>query len=145
MLTLNGLVAATHFVIPLLSGDKYSTDGLSDLLDFVSVAKQVNPGLQLLGMLLTQHDKRQTVCRLTVDSCRQRFGDDVFKTVIPVSTSTKKAPFAGQTVLQYDRSSPTSRGYVDLAEEICERLGLPAEKPAAGTAPNQRELALPTP
>ena len=136
---LNALVASHHFIIPLQAGDKYSFDGLTDLVQFVGNAKRINTNLNLLGMLITMYDSRQSACKEILKSAREEYGEDVFNTVITNSTAVRKANLEGKTVLQFERSSPAAKDYMSLAEEICHRLGWPTRRTlgeSAGRGPS---------
>lgn len=123
LLTGNALAAATHYIVPILSGDVYCLYGMSHLDEYVSQIRQVNPELSLLGALLISHDKRHGVCKLTAESVKSRY-PVVFNTTISHSTAVKQAPMEHKTVLEHDPNSKPARQYKALAKEIMDMLGL---------------------
>lgn len=124
LLTMNGLAASEHLIVPMESGSQFSFDGVEDLLDIVRVVQTVQPKLELLGVLVTKHDRRQNVCKAVFSTITDKFGDDVFKTTITSSTAARKAEFGGISVIQFDRKSTASRDYMELAREILGRLNI---------------------
>lgn len=134
ILTMNGLAASDHLIIPMESGSQFSFEGIEDLMDIISVVKTVRPVLNILGVLVTKHDRRQNVCRAVFSSITNRFGSEVFRTTITASTAARKAEFKGESVIQHDRKSTAAKDYIDLAREILERLNMKPEQ-AASEAP----------
>jgi chromosome partitioning protein len=84
ILTINALVAATQLIIPVDSGP-WALEGISRLVKFTQkiVDQQINPDLQLLGVLMTKYDHRLTIARRVVRDTAKVFGDRLFKTKIP--------------------------------------------------------------
>ena len=63
LLTVNALVAATHLLIPIQSS-YFALEGTDDLLETVEkVRSRANPGLEIMGVLITMHDKRTSLAR----------------------------------------------------------------------------------
>ncbi|HKC62848.1 MAG TPA: AAA family ATPase, partial [Pyrinomonadaceae bacterium] len=63
LITVNALVAATHVLIPIQSSF-FALEGTDDLLETIEKVKtRPNPNLQVLGVLVTLHDKRTTLSR----------------------------------------------------------------------------------
>ena len=82
LLTVNALVAATHLLIPIQSS-YFALEGTDDLLETIEkVRARANPGLQILGVLVTMHDKRTSLARDIQVQIHKVFGTKVFKTVI---------------------------------------------------------------
>ena len=78
ILTGNGLVAATHFVIPM-SPALYTLQGTNDLMDTVSkVRRNLNPDLKLLGVIINAYDAKPVITRQIAEEIREGFGDKVF-------------------------------------------------------------------
>lgn len=140
LLTMNGLAASDHLIVPMESGSQFSFDGVEDLLDIVKVVQTVQPKLELLGVLVTKHDRRQNVCKAVFSTITDKFGDDVFKTTITSSTAARKAEFGGVSVIQFDRKSTASRDYMELAREMLSRLNV---KPRRQVGDLERHAAAP--
>ena len=123
LLTLNGLTAAHTMLIPVQS-EYYALEGLGQLLATVQRVKQgLNPSLDLLGVVLTMHDKRTSLSDQVLSEVGQHFGDKVFKTVIPRNVRLAEAPSFGKTIFEHDRFSKGSRAYKQFAKEVSKRVG----------------------
>ncbi len=123
LLTLNGLVAAHSLLIPV-QAEYYALEGLGQLLQTVqSVRKKLNPGLTLLGVLLTMHNGRTTLSTQVYEEVKKHFPDTLFDTIIPRNVRLAEAPSFGQPISHYDKWSKGARGYKDLAKEVLTRTG----------------------
>lgn len=121
LLTLNGLVAADGMIIPLQC-EYYALEGLSELLNtFVLVRDRFNPGLSVLGVLLTMF-QHTNLSRQVVDDVRAHLGGRVFETVIPRNVSLSEAPSFGRPISQYDPKSAGALAYAALAQEVLARV-----------------------
>jgi chromosome partitioning protein len=121
ILTINALVAADAVLVPM-QAEYYALEGLSDLSGTIErVRASLNPGLQIIGVLLTMFDARNNLSNQVADEVRKHF--HVFDTVIPRNVRLAEAPSYGRPVILYDASSRGSHGYLSLAREI---LGQPA-------------------
>lgn len=125
-LTANALAAADCVFVPVESGSKLALVGTDDMLEFVSQAKTVNPRLKLGGAVLTKHDGRKKLCKITQAVIGDYF-DTVLGHVLPQSADIGKSQAVGQTVLQYDRECTASREVVEIAREIATIAGLTKE------------------
>jgi len=121
VLTISGLVAADSVLIPVQC-EYYAIEGLSRLLETINLVRQTgNPCLEIEGVLLTMFSPRLNLAQQVVQEVRNYFGDKVFNTVIPRSVRLAEAPSYGQSILQYDRSSPAAQAYEALGREIMSR------------------------
>lgn len=126
MLTINALVAATDILIPLQC-EFFAMEGISQLFKtFDIVRKNLNPRLEVLGVLLTMYDKRNNLSHQVVEDVRAHLGDKVFSTIIPRNVRLSEAPSHGEPGLIYDVKSPGSQAYIRLAAELMQRLTQPA-------------------
>lgn len=118
LITVSALVAATHLLIPIQSS-YFALEGTDDLLETVKrVKSRPNPGLQILGILVTLHDRRTTLSNDIVEQIRQVFGDKVFKTVISKSVRLEESPAYKESIFTY---APRSSGAVEY-EELCKEV-----------------------
>lgn len=118
LLTLNGLVATEHVVIPVQC-EYYSLEGLGNLLRTIElVEKNLGSKTDILGVLLTMYDRRSRLNRGVVKEMRRNFPGRVFDSVIPRTVALAEAPSYGKTILQYDPESKGAKAYRQLAEEI---------------------------
>lgn len=122
LLTVNALTAADGVLIPLQC-EYYALEGLAGLLDTIElVRRELNPGLALLGIVLTMADRRNRLSRQVEEEVRGHFAGQVFATVIPRNVRLSEAPSHGKPVLLYDAHSRGAVAYLRLAEEILRRF-----------------------
>ena len=120
LLTLNGLVAADGVLITLQC-EYYALEGLSELLNtIILVRDNLNPELQVSGVLLTMF-QHTNLCRQVMDDVRGHLGDKVFKTIIPRNVTLGEAPSFGQPIIVYDNKSAGAKAYQLLARELLSR------------------------
>ena len=118
LLTINGLSAATSVIVPLQC-EFFALEGLSSLTNTIeSIKNNFNPHLELEGVVLTMHDKRNTLSDLVENDVRGYFGKKVYKTIIPRNVRISEAPSHGKPVLLYDTNCVGSKAYIDLAKEL---------------------------
>src|SRR5690606_501801 len=92
LLTVNALVASTHLLIPIQSS-YFALEGTDDLLETIEKVRQrPNPELQILGVVITMHDRRTALGRDIQEQIRKVFGDKVFRTVISKSVRLEESP-----------------------------------------------------
>lgn len=121
LLTINALAASNSVLIPLQC-EFYALEGLSHLLNTIDrIKKHLNPSLNIHGILLTMHDKRNNLTQQVELDVRKYLGSDVFKTVIPRNIKVSEAPSFGQPAIIYDYQCSGSMAYILLAKEILQR------------------------
>lgn len=122
LITVNALVAATHLLIPIQSS-YYALEGTDDLLETLDKVKsRPNPELQVLGVLITLHDKRTTLSRDVSDKIQEAFGDKVFKTVISKSIRLEESPAYKESIFSFAPHSSGAFEYYSLSEEVMSRV-----------------------
>jgi len=121
ILTINALTAADSVIIPM-SADVLSLQGLSQLYNTIeAVRKHSNPGLEIEGLLFTQHNHRTLLSKEFTKATKdvaKRMNTKVFKTAIRASVATREAQANQTDILTYSPISPTSEGYNALTAEI---------------------------
>jgi chromosome partitioning protein len=118
LLTINALTAANSVLIPVQT-EYYALEGLSQLLKTIqAVRNSTNPQLELLGIVLTMFDKRNSLSEQVQGEIQKYFGDKMFKTVIPRNVRLAEAPSYGRTIYEHDRWSKGARAYKALSREI---------------------------
>lgn len=123
LLTVNGLIAARYILLPV-QAEFYALEGLGQLLETVKlVRKNMNPTLDLLGVLATMVDGRTTLSGQVHSEIKKHFPGKVFDTTIPRNVRLAEAPSHGLPVGAYDRFSKGSRAYKALAKEVMNRVG----------------------
>lgn len=125
LLTINALVAAKDVLIPMQC-EFFAMEGLSQLFKTIDLVKRnLNPELEVMGVLMTMFDGRNRLAQQVVNEVRAHLGDKVFETVIPRNVRLSEAPSHGAPGLIYDVRSPGSQAYIRLAAELIGRLSAP--------------------
>jgi chromosome partitioning protein len=114
-------LAATHIIVPI-TAEYYSLDGVIDLSQTIEVAKRPNPGLRVLGYLITRFDTRTTISHSVLDKVQEMFPGDVFETVIRANTKLQSAPAYRKSIYEHAPSSAGANDYDALIDEALERL-----------------------
>ena len=121
LLTLNGLCAAHAVMIPMQC-EYYALEGLSDLVNTIKrVRANLNPVLEIEGLLRTMFDPRSTLTQQVSDQLMEHFGSKVYRTVIPRNVRLAEAPSFGKPGLYHDKLSKGTKAYLALAGEILNR------------------------
>jgi len=122
LLTVNAMVAAHALLVPLQC-EFFALEGLGQLLNTVErIRSRFNPGLSILGVVLTMYDRRNRLTDQVSDDVRAVLGRVVFDTVIPRNVRLSEAPSHGVPALIYDHKCAGSEAYIALAREVIERL-----------------------
>lgn len=119
ILTVNALTAANQVLIPVQT-QYFAMEGVVQLLETIRKIKEdINPGLEVLGAVLTLYDRRTLLSREVEAKVRNGFTDGtVFSTVIPVNVRLAEAPSYHKSIFEYDSDCNGARAYGKLAEEI---------------------------
>lgn len=122
LLTLNALVAADSVLVPLQC-EYLALEGLAKLTQTIDLVRSsLNPRLEIEGLLLTMYDVRNNLAMQVARETREHFGGRVFRTVIPRNVRLSEAPSYGKPALLYDINSKGALSYLQLAEEVLERI-----------------------
>jgi chromosome partitioning protein len=121
LLTVNAMVAADAIVVPLQC-EFFALEGLSQLLKTIELVRvNLNPSLEIQGIILTMFDKRNRLSDQVAADVRANMGDMVYNTVIPRNVRISEAPSHGLPALVYDLRCPGSQAYIKLAGELVQR------------------------
>lgn len=122
MITVNALVASTHVLVPIQSS-YFALEGTDDLLETIEKIKaRPNPNLQLLGVVITMHDKRTTLAKDIHEQIGQVFGDRLFNTIITKSIRLEESPAYKESIFTFAPKSSGAMEYYSLSEEILSRV-----------------------
>ena len=114
----NALVAADKVIVPV-QAEYLALEGLVQFLDTLKlVRRELNPRLDLAGVVITMHDDRTRLAKDVERELREHLPARVFKTVVPRSVRVAEAPSYGVPVSEHDPDSSGSRAYRQLAEEV---------------------------
>jgi chromosome partitioning protein len=121
LLTVNAMVAADAVVVPLQC-EFFALEGLSQLLKTIELIRaNLNPSLEIQGIVLTMFDKRNKLSDQVAADVRQNMGAMVYNTMIPRNVRVSEAPSHGLPALVYDLRCPGSQAYIKLAGELIQR------------------------
>ncbi len=121
LLTLNSLTASDSVIIPVQC-EYFALEGLGQLLNTINIVKkQLNPELEISGVLLTMYDKRLNLSNQVVEEVKKYFGDKVFNTIIHRNVRISEAPSYAKPVILYDAISTGAKNYISLAAEVIQR------------------------
>ena len=124
LLTINALTAAGSIIVPIQC-EFLALEGVSQLITTIDLTRrQLNPALDLLGVLMTMYDARTRLSAHVVEEVRRFFPDRIFSTVVPRSVRLAEAPSYGQAISEYDPGSRGSEAYAAFVDEMAARLGL---------------------
>lgn len=118
LLTINALTAAHSVLIPIQC-EYYALEGLGQLMRTIDlVKKNLNPDLQIEGVLLTMYDGRLNLSRQVAAEARKYFEGRVYETVINRNVRLSEAPSFGKPIIQYDILSTGAENYLALTKEV---------------------------
>jgi len=125
MITINALAAADSLIVPV-QPEYLSVIGMTQLFDTVAlVKKQINPGLQIEGVLFTLANMRTNLAKNTVVLITEAYGGDIriFPNPIPYSTKVKEASAAGKSIFAYEPKGNATHAYEQLVMEVARNGG----------------------
>ena len=120
MLTINALAAADEVLIPM-QAHYLSIKGLEQLIHTIGkVKRQINPRLEISGILITMADMRTAYSRDIVQMLRQAYGDKlrIFDTIIPLSIRAAETSAEGRSIYLHDPNGRVSEAYIALTREV---------------------------
>jgi chromosome partitioning protein len=122
ILTVNAFVAATHLLVPIQSS-YFALEGTDDLLEtFEKIKARPNPNLELLGVVITLHDKRTLLAKDIKQQIEKVFGEKVFKTIISKSVRLEESPAYKESIFTFAPNSSGALEYYKLSEEVLGRV-----------------------
>ena len=118
LLTVMALVSSNSLVVPLQT-EFFALEGLTQLMKTIERIKiNLNPELNIRGILLTMYDKRNKLSSQVEKEARDYFNEKVYSTVIPRNVRLSEAPSHGMPVLMYDKLCPGSKSYFSFTDEF---------------------------
>ena len=131
MLTLNGLTCAHGVIVPMQC-EYFALEGLSDLVNSIKqVHANLNRDLSIIGLLRVMFDPRITLQQQVSEQLQAHFGEKVFQTIIPRNVRLAEAPSYGLPGVVFDPNAKGSQAFIAFAQELVDRVGLPAAKKKA--------------
>ena len=124
LLTLNALSAADSVIVPIQC-EYFALEGLGKLLNTIKIVQQkFNINLETEGLLLTMYDTRLRLSNQVVEDVKKHFQDLVFKTIIHRNVRLGESPSFGETIVIHDATSKGAINYMNLANELLQKLEL---------------------
>ncbi len=121
LITLNSLVASDKILIPI-QASYLSLEGTDDLLETIDKVKRfTNSGLEIIGVVITLHDRRTNISKDAVNKIKKVFGRKVFKTIVSKSVKLEESPAYKESIFTFAPYSVGAQQYKKLAEEIIKR------------------------
>jgi len=121
LLTVNALTACTDVIIPIQC-EYYALEGVSQLLNTIRlIQKNLNPSLEIMGILLTMYDRRLNLSRQVAKEVRKYFKEKVFDNIVHRNVKLSESPSFGQSIFHYDIASSGAKNYLGLAGEVISR------------------------
>ena len=121
LLTIMALVASDALVVPLQT-EFFALEGLTQLMKTIErIKSNLNPSLEIRGILLTMFDKRNKLSGQVEIEARNYFKEKVYSTAVPRNVRLSEAPSHGIPVLLYDKICPGSQAYFNFTEEFLEQ------------------------
>jgi len=122
LITVNAMVAASHLLIPIQSSF-FALEGTDDLLETMHKIKaRANPDLQLLGVVVTLHDRRTVLARDIMQQIANVFGEKVFATIVTRSVRLEESPAYRVSIFEHAPESSGAVEYYALCEEVIARV-----------------------
>ncbi len=123
ILTTNALAAANSVIIPVQC-EFFALEGITQLLhSILLIQKDLNPTLDIEGVLLTMLDSRTILGLEVVEEIKAYFKEKVYDTIIPRLIKISEAPSHGKPILAYDPKNRGTVAYLNLAKEVIDHNG----------------------
>ena len=140
LITVNACAAATEVFVPM-QAHPFALEGLGKLFEVLDLVKaEINPTLELTGVVVTMFDPRTNISREVMDklSAHPRLGGKLFKTVVRQNIRIAESQGAGMPVIHFDKSCHGAEAYRALAAEVegqSAGAGTGASAPPAASPP----------
>ncbi len=119
--SINALTAADRVIVPV-QAEYLALEGLVQFLETLGlIRRELNPGLEVSGLLITMYDERLRLAQDVEAELREHFGEMVFETVIPRSVRVAESPSYGLPVIDHAPSSRGAVAYERLSKELADR------------------------
>ena len=120
MITINALSCADSVIIPVQT-QYLPAKGMTQLLNTVfKVKKQINPNLNIDGILFTLVDSRTNLAKEIKSELNKNYGSviKIFDTQIPISVKTAESSTVGKSIFSYDKNNKVANAYYQFAREV---------------------------
>jgi chromosome partitioning protein len=115
--SLNALVACDAVIVPLQL-HAYALKAMPQLETTIELVREIHPSLSIGGVICTLADRRTNLSGQIEQQVRERYGDRVFETVIPMNVKLAEAPTVGEPISSYAPHSAGAQAYAAVADEL---------------------------
>ena len=130
LLSINSLVAADYFIVPM-QAENFAFIGLDSILNATEKVKsRMNPKLELAGILLAKFTPRTKFAKAIISNivADERLKDKLFNSYIRQDISLMESPAFGQSVFEYAPKSRGARDYRNFSNEFLKKYGKKEKK-----------------
>ncbi len=121
LITINSLTAADSVIIPVQC-EYFALEGLGKLLNTIKIVQSnLNPDLDIEGILLTMFDIRLRLSKQVVEEVKTHFQHLVFDTIINRNIRLGEAPSFGKSIIMHDAQSTGAINYLNFARELLQK------------------------
>ena len=121
-LTQTALASASEVLMPIQC-EYFAMEGLAQMIEVIrQVIQRAGSRLEFGGIVLTMYDHLLELTAEVDRDVREFFGEIVFRTVVPRDVAVAEAPSHGQSVIRYAPRSRGARAYIELCQEVLERV-----------------------
>ncbi|MEM7368161.1 MAG: AAA family ATPase [Bacteroidota bacterium] len=123
LMTLNALATSDYVLVPMQT-ERHSLKGLQEVHRIIDLIREneINPDLQLLGIVLSKYDKRKILHRDIYETIKEEYPGKMFATFIRTNIALAEAQIVGEDIFAYNADSNGAVDYLKLKEEVVERL-----------------------
>ena len=119
---MNILCASDKVLVPV-EASPWGMFGLANMFDFLNEVKEITPELEVLGIVVTKVDTRKSYFKQTMEILKEMQEIYLFDSCIRVDSSIEWAQDSSVPVVEFKKSSRSAKEYIQLAEEVMERVG----------------------
>jgi len=118
MCTYNAMAVASGLLIPVQM-EGLSVSGLASVIvEMERVKRELNPQLELRGVLPVMIDPRPNIVKSFIDYLKGALGENLCDTMIPRSVRVNEAQTKKQDIYEYRQWSPVANAYEGLCKEL---------------------------
>ena len=114
---MNILCAADYLIVPV-EASPWGLFGLANMVDFYNEVREINPALNLAGIVVTKVDERKNYFKQTKETLSELEDIYVFTSYIRVDSSIEWSQDNSKPVIVYKKSSRSASEYIELAKEV---------------------------
>ncbi len=112
---INAMVASNDILIPIKI-DQFAFDGMTELIEQIEFAKELNPQLKLKGCFVTQFAKNQVNLQ-GEKYLNNNTSYPMFKTHIRRTVKIDESSFESKPILECSKRCSAAKDYIELVEE----------------------------